>query len=120
MTKCMYNVTRGEYLHKEILFHNARHFGTNGLVSFPKPSKNCPKSPELKACFNKEVGSFCQHCRITGHYTREYPIPTRPPPTLPPNYKYQFNEHHFLFSKFKSGKIEAKFIGTKMKGKLPR
>ena len=24
MTKCMYNVTRREYLHKEILFHNAR------------------------------------------------------------------------------------------------
>jgi len=31
MTKCMFNVTRGEYLHKEILFYNARHFGTNGL-----------------------------------------------------------------------------------------
>ena len=31
MTKCMYNVTRGEYLQKKILFHNARHLGTNGL-----------------------------------------------------------------------------------------
>ena len=28
LTKCMFNVTRGEYLHKEILFHNARHYGT--------------------------------------------------------------------------------------------
>ena len=115
MTKCMFNVTRGEYLHKEILFHNARHFGTNGLGSFPKPPENCPKSPELKACFNKEVGSYCQHCQITGHHTRECPIPTRPPPTLPPNYKSQFNEHHFLLSKLKSGKVKAKFIGTHMK-----
>ena len=31
LTKFMYNVTRGEYLHKEILFDNARHFGTKGL-----------------------------------------------------------------------------------------
>ena len=99
---------------------NARHFGTNGLGSFPKPPENCPKSPELKACFNKEVGSYCQHCQITGHHTRECPIPTRPPPTLPPKYKSQFNEHHFLLSKLKSGKIEAKFIGTQMKEKLPR
>ena len=120
MSKCMFNVTRGEYLHKEILFHNARHFGTNGLRSFPKPPKNCPKSPELKAYFNKEVGSYCQHCQITGHHTRECPIPTRPPPTLSPNYKSQFNGHHFLLSKLKSSKVEAKFIGTHMKGKLPR
>ena len=62
MTKCMYNMTKGANLHKEILFHNARHFGTNGLGSFPKPPENCPKSPELKACFTKEVGSYCQHC----------------------------------------------------------
>ena len=41
MTKCMFNVTRGEYLHKEILFHNARHLGTNGLGLFPKPPENC-------------------------------------------------------------------------------
>jgi len=47
ITKCMFNVTRGEYLYKEILFHNARHFGTNGLGSFPNPPENCPKSPEL-------------------------------------------------------------------------
>ena len=45
---------------------------------------------------------------------------TRPPPTLPPNYKSQFNENHFLLSKLKSGKVKAKFIGTHMKGKLPR
>ena len=87
MSKCMFNVTRGEYLHKEILFLNARHFRTNGLGSFPNPPENCPKSPELMACFNKEVGSYCQHCQVTGHHTRECPIPTRPPPTLPPNYK---------------------------------
>ena len=120
MTKCMYNMTKGAHLHKEILFHNARHFGTNGLGSFPKPPENCPKSPELKACFTKEVGSYCQHCQVTGHHTRECPLPNRPLPTSPPNYKSQFNEHHFLLSKLKSGKVKAKFIGTQEKKKLPR
>jgi len=66
LTKCMFNVTRREYLHKEILFNNARHFGTKGLGSFPKPPENCPRSPELKNCFNKEVGSYCQHCQDVG------------------------------------------------------
>ena len=46
--------------------------------------------------------------------------PNRPLPTLPPNYKSQFNDHHFLLSKLKSGKIKAKFIGTQAKEKLPR
>jgi len=81
MTKCMYNMTKGANLHKEILFHNARHFGTNGLGSFPKPPKNCPNSPELKACFTKEVGSYCQYCQVTEPHTRECPIPNRPLPT---------------------------------------
>ena len=85
----MFNVTMGEYLHKEILFHNARHFGTNGLGTFSKPPENYPMSPDLKGCFNKEVGSYCQHCQEVGHHTRECPIPTRPPPTLPSNYKSQ-------------------------------
>ena len=120
MTKYMYNMTKGANLHKKILFHNARHFGTNGLGSFPKPPENCPKSPELKACFTKEVGSYCQHCQDIGHHTRECPIPTRPPPTLPTNYKSQFNGHYFLLSKLKSGKVKAKFIGTQKKKKLPR
>ena len=53
LTKCMFNVTRGEYLHKKILFNNATHFGTKGLGSFPKPLENCPRSSELKDCFNK-------------------------------------------------------------------
>ena len=52
MTKCMYNMTKGAHLHKEILFHNARHFGTNGLGSFPNPPENCPKSPELAHIVN--------------------------------------------------------------------
>jgi hypothetical protein len=51
MTKCVYTVTMEEYLHKVILFCNARHFGTNGLGTFPKPPENFPKSPELKECF---------------------------------------------------------------------
>ena len=120
MTKCLYNMTNGAHLHKEILFHNAKHFGTNGLGSFPKPPKNCPKSPELKAYFTKEVGSYCQHCQVTGHHTRKCPIPNRPLPILPPNYKSQFNEHHFLLSKLKSSKVKEKFIGTQGKKKLPR
>jgi hypothetical protein len=120
LTKCMYNVTRGEYLHKEILFNNTRHFGTKGLRSFSKLPENCPRSPELKDCFNKEVGSYCQHCQDVGHHTRECPIPTHPLPILPPNYKSQFNNHHFLLSKPKSGKVNAKFIGTQEKKNLPR
>ena len=120
MTKCIYNMTKGAHLHKEILFHNARHFGTNGLGSFPKPLENCPKSPELKAYFTKEVGSYCQYCQVTGHHTRECPIPNRPLPTLPPNYKSQFIDHHFLLSKHKSGKVKTKFIGTQEKKTLPR
>ena len=115
MTKCMFNVTMGEYLHKEILFHNARHFGTNGLGTFSKPPENCPMSPELKGCFNKEVGSYCQYCQEVGHHTRECPIPTRLPPTLPSYYKSKFNDHHFLLSKLKNGKVKAKFIGTQEK-----
>jgi hypothetical protein len=118
MRKCVFTVTRGEYLHKEIICHNSRHFGTNGLGTFPKPPKNCPKSLELKECFNREVRIYCQHCRVTGHHTRECPIPTRPLPTLPPYYKSQFNEHHFLLSKLKSGKVKVKFIGSQEKGKL--
>ena len=66
MTKCMYNMTKGAHLHKEILFHNARHFGTNGLGSFPKPPENCPKSPELKACFTKEVAPIVNIVKLPG------------------------------------------------------
>ena len=120
MTKCMFNVTKGEYLYKEILFNNARHFGTKGLGSFPKPPENCPRSPELKDCFNKEVGSYCQYCQDVGHHTRECPLPNRTLPSLPFNYKSQFDNHHFLLSKLKNGKVKAKFIGTQEKKKLPR
>ena len=113
IAKCVFNVTRGEYLHKKILFYNTRHFGTNGLGSFPKPPKNCPKSPKLKACFKKKVGSYCQHCQITGHHTRECPIPTHPPSILPPNYKSQFNEHHFLLRILKVAKLRLSSLALK-------
>ena len=55
LIKCMFNVTRGEYLHKKILFNNASHFGTKGLGSFPKPPENVPRSPELKDCESDRV-----------------------------------------------------------------
>jgi hypothetical protein len=56
MTKCVYTVTWGEYLHKEIFFHNARHFGTNGLGTIPKPPENCPKSPGAQEMLHQGSG----------------------------------------------------------------
>ena len=32
-------LSRGEYIHKEILFNNARDYGKRGLGSFPEPNK---------------------------------------------------------------------------------
>ena len=31
-------LSRGEYIHKEILFNNARDYGKRGLGSFPEPN----------------------------------------------------------------------------------
>jgi hypothetical protein len=66
------------------------------------------KSPEIKTSFIKKVGSYCQHCKVTGHHTRECPLPTLPFPTLPKNSSL-FKDKHFLLSKVKD-KVKAKFI----------
>jgi aldehyde:ferredoxin oxidoreductase len=95
LTKCMTQLAGGKYLW-EILLYNARHFSTRGLGCFPKPEENISNSPGLKEYFIKKVSSYCQHCHVTCHHTREHPIPTHPLPTLPPNYKSQFNDHHLV------------------------
>jgi hypothetical protein len=79
-------------------------------------------SPEIKTSFIKEVGSYCQHCQVTGHHTRECTLPSRPLPKLPKNYSSMFQNNHFLLSKVK-GKVKAKFIGKiakESKKKLPK
>jgi hypothetical protein len=83
LRSCVKTLAKGEELHKEILYYNARDYGTRGLGSFPNPIKETPRSKELYGCFINEVGSYCQHCKVTGHHTRECPTPTRPlPPCL--------------------------------------
>ena len=83
-------LSRGEYIHKEILFNNARDYGKRGLGSFPEPNQGTTPSPEIKTSFIKEVGSYCQHCQVTGHHTRECTLPSRHLPTLPKNYSSIF------------------------------
>ena len=75
-------LTRGELKHKEILYKNARDFGKKGLGSFPEPNKVKKLSPDIKASFIKQDGAYCQHCQVTGHHTRECPLPS-------PNLAYQ-------------------------------
>ncbi|PVH62777.1 hypothetical protein PAHAL_3G395100 [Panicum hallii] len=94
-------LSRGEYIHKEILFNNARDY----------PNMATTLSPEIKTSFIKEVGSYCQHCQVTGHHTRECTLPSRPLPNLPKNYSSI------------EGKVKAKFIGKiakESKKKLPK
>ena len=115
-------LSRGEYIHKEILFNNARDYGKRGLGSFPEPNQGTTPSPEIKTSFIKEVGSYCQHCQVTGHHTRECPLLSRPFPTLPKNYSSMHQNNYFLLSKVK-GKVKAKFIGKitkETKKKLPK
>jgi hypothetical protein len=71
----MTKLTRGEHKHKEMLFHHARDFGKRGLGSYPVANKGKTKSPKIKTSFIKEVSSYCQHCKVTGHHTRECPLP---------------------------------------------
>ncbi|PVH48229.1 hypothetical protein PAHAL_4G285000 [Panicum hallii] len=88
-------LSRGEYIHKEILFNNARDYGKRGLGSFPEPNMATTPSQEIKTSFIKEVGSYCQHCQVTGHHTRECTLPSRPLPKLPKNYSSMFQNNHF-------------------------
>ena len=116
-------LNRGQCLHHEILFHNLRLYDGRGLGSYPEPPKvDDNSSPEVNDSYIKGVGSYCNFCMITGHHTRECPIPNRPPPKLPSNYKSMYDNNIYLLSKV-NGKVKAKFIGKDIKnkkGKLPK
>jgi hypothetical protein len=111
-------LTRGEIMHEEILFYHARVYDKRGLGSFPETSKGTIPSPEIKPSFIKEVGSYCQHCQVIGHHTRECPLPILPFPTLPKNSSI-FENNHFLLSKVKD-KVKKKFIGKLTKDEKKR
>jgi hypothetical protein len=111
-------LTRGEIVHKEIIFYHARDYGKRGLGLFPETSKDTIPSPEIKSSFIKEVSSYYQHCQVIRHHTRECPLPILPFPTLPKN-SSMFENNHFLLSKVKN-KVKAKFIGKLTKDKKKR
>ena len=94
--------------------------GQMDLDHFPSLRKIVPSRQSSRHASTRKLAHIVNIIKSPGITQRECPIPTRPPPTLSPNYKSQFNEHYFLLSKLKSGKVKAKFIGTHMKGKLPR
>jgi hypothetical protein len=114
----MKKLTRGEHKHKEILFHHARDYGKKGLGSFPEVSKSKIHSPEVGPSFVKNVGSYCQHCQVTGHHTRECPLPNIPLPNIPKN-STMYENNHFLLSKVK-GQVKARFIGKLTKNDRKR
>jgi hypothetical protein len=39
LRSCVKTLAKGEELHKEILYYNARDYGTKGLGAFPNPIK---------------------------------------------------------------------------------
>jgi hypothetical protein len=49
LRSCVKTLAKGEELHKEILYYNARDYGTKGLGAFPNPIKETPKSKELSS-----------------------------------------------------------------------
>jgi hypothetical protein len=120
LRSCVKTLAKGEELQKDILYYNARDYGTRGLGAFPNPIKETPRSKELYGCFINEVGSYCQHCKVTGYHTRDCLTPTRPLPTLSNNYKSMYNDNHFLLMKKNNGKVAIKFIGAKPKVKPRR
>jgi hypothetical protein len=103
-------LTRGEIMHKEILFYHARDYGKRGLGSFPETSKGTIPSPEIKPSFIKEVGSYCQHCQVTGYHTRECSLRKK---------SSMFENNRFLLSKVKD-KVKAKFISKLIKDEKKR
>ena len=48
-------LSRGEYIHKEIFFNNARDYDKRGLGSFPEPNQGTTPSPEIKTSFIKKL-----------------------------------------------------------------
>ena len=60
--------------------------------------------------------------KVTGHHTRECPLPCCPLPTLPKNYSSMHDKKTFFLRKVK-GKVKAKSIGKltrEAKKKLPK
>jgi hypothetical protein len=100
----MKKLTRGEHKHKEMLFYHARDCGKKGLRSFSEVSKSKIHSLEVGPSFVKNIGSYCQHCQVTGHHTRECHLPT-----IPKN-STMYENNYFLLSKVK-GHVKARFIG---------
>jgi hypothetical protein len=117
----MKKLTRGEHKHKKILFHHARDYGKKGLGSFPEVSKSKIHSSKVGSSFIKNVGSYCQHCQVTGHHTREYPLPNISLPTIFKN-STMYENNHFILSKLKK-QVKVRFIGKLTKNdrkKLPK
>jgi hypothetical protein len=104
----MKKLTKGEHKHKEMLFHHARDYGKKGLGSFPEVSKSKIHSPKVGSRFVKNVGSYYQHCQVTGYHTKECLLPNIPLPTIP-KYSTMYENNHFLLSKVK-GHVKARFI----------
>jgi hypothetical protein len=94
----MKKLTRAE--HKEIFFYHARDYGKKELKSFLEVSKSKIHSPEVGSNFVNNVGSYCQHCQVIGHHTRECHLPNIPLPTIPKNSTI-YKNNHFLLSKVK-------------------
>jgi hypothetical protein len=92
-----------------MLFHHARDYDKKGLGSFPEVSKSKIHPPEVGPTFIKNIGSYCQHCQVTGHHTRKCPLPNISLPTIPKN-STMYKNNHFLLSKVKE-QVKAKFIG---------
>jgi hypothetical protein len=96
----MKKLTRGEHKHKEILFHHERDYDKRGLGSFPETNKGTIPSSEIKPSFVKNIDSYYQYCQVTGHHTRECPLPNISLPTIPKN-STMYENNHFLLSKVK-------------------
>jgi hypothetical protein len=109
----MKKLTRGEHKHKEILFHHAHDYGKKGLGSFPEVSKSKIHSLDVGSSFVKNVSSYCQHCQVTGHHTKECPLPNIPLPTIPKN-STMYENNYFLLSKVK------RQVKTRFRGKLTK
>jgi hypothetical protein len=105
----MKKLTRGEYKHKKILFHNVRDYSKKKLGSFLEVSKSKIHSPEVGSSFIKNVDSYCQYCQVTDHHTRECTLPNISLPTIPKN-STMYENNHFILSKVK-GQVKARFIG---------
>jgi hypothetical protein len=105
----MKKLTRGEHKHKEMFFHHSHDYGKKGFRSFLEVSKSKIHSLEVEPSFVKNVGSYYQHCQVTGHHIMECPLSNISLSTIPKNSTI-YENNYFLLSKVK-GHIKARFIG---------